>query len=261
MPQGKTGKGGPVVRAGKDYKKYRFTLAEGFAYCGLGVFLYLAVDALLYRSVEALIFLPVFMALYLYRVKTQLIRKRQRQLLERFQPAVASFVVALRAGYAAENALAECAGDLERMAGSDDPLVKEFRYMQAQTALSVPLEELFADLGERTGLEDIQNFAQIFAIGKRTGGNIGEILSNAADQLRKKTELQKDIQVQISSRQMEQTVMSLVPWGILLYLNVASPGYMDVLYDTLMGKAAATICLALYLLSWFWGRKVTEIEA
>ena len=116
------------------------------------------------------------------------------------------------------------------------------------------------DLGERSGLEDIQNFAQVFAIGKRTGGNIGEILSNAVDQLRQKLEVQKDIQVQIASRRMEQTVMSLVPWGIVLYLNVTSAGYMDVLYRTAAGRMVATVCLVLYLVSWLWGRRITEIE-
>lgn len=248
------------MKKGEDYGNYRFAIGEILGYGGAGILLYLAADFLLYRSLALLLLLPVYLVFYFLWVRARLIHRRKQQLLERFQPAAAAFVVALRAGYAAENALAECAGDLERMAGERDALVKELRYMQAQAALSVPLEELFADLGERSGLEDIRNFAQVFAIGKRTGGNMGEILSNAADQLRQKLEVQKDIQVQAASRRMEQTVMSLVPWGIILYLNVTSPGYMDVLYVTWAGKAVATVCLAIYLLSWFWGRKITEIE-
>lgn len=260
MPYRKTGKGKPAVKAGEDYGNYHFTPGERLGYGGMGILIYLAVDLLLYRSRVMLAFLPVCGVPYFRWIKARLIRKRRRQLLEQFQPAAAAFVVALRAGYAAENALTECADDLERMVGNKDILVKELRYMQARSALSVPLEELFADLGERSGLEDIQNFAQIFAIGKRTGGNMGEILSNAADQLRQKLEVQKDIQVQITSRRMEQTVMSLVPWGIILYLNVTSPGYMNVLYSTLAGRAVATLCMVIYLLSWLWGRKLTEIE-
>lgn len=260
MPYRKAGKGGTAVRTGEDYGNYRFAVGEILGYGGAGILLYLAVDFLLYRSKALLLLLPVFLFFYFRWIRTRLIRRRKQQLLERFQPAAEAFVVALRTGYAAENALTECADDLERIAGEKDVLVKELRYMQAQAALSVPLEELFADLGERSGLEDVRNFAQIFAIGKRTGGNMGEILSNAADQLRQKLEVQKDIQVQAASRRMEQTVMSLVPWGIILYLNVSSPGYMDVLYATGAGKAVATVCLAVYLLSWFWGRKITEIE-
>ncbi|HCT92012.1 MAG TPA: pilus assembly protein TadB [Lachnospiraceae bacterium] len=260
MPYGKAGKSGIVVNAGENYGDYRFTLRERLGYGSVGVFLYLGVDFLLYRSRILLLLLPICMIPYFRWVKARLISKRKQRLLESFQSAAAAFVVALRTGYAAENALAECAGDLERMMGQEDILVRELRYMQAQTALSVPLEELFADLGKRSGLEDIENFAQVFTVGKRTGGNVGEILSNAADQLRQKLEVQKDIQVQVASRRMEQTVMSLVPWGIILYLNVTSPGYMDVLYGTLAGRVVATVCLALYLLSWFWGRKITEIE-
>ena len=260
MPYSKIGKGKSVVKAGEDYRSYRFTLGESLVYGGMGILLYLAADFLLYRSRGLLLFLPVFMVPYFRWIKARLTHRRRHQLLERFQSAAMAFVVALRSGYAAENALAECAGDLERMAGSEDIMVKELRYMQTQITLSVPLEVLFTDLGERSGLEDIRNYALVFAIGKRTGGNMGEILANAADQLQQKLEVEKDIQVQVTSRRMEQTVMSMVPWGIILYLNVSSPGYMDVLYSSTPGKAVATVCLAVYLLSWFWGRKITEIE-
>jgi len=249
-----------AVKTGSDYRIYRFTFREALGCGALGMVVFLVADYLLYRSVWLLIFLPIFLVPYFRWVKRQRIRQRRQQLLVCFLPLASAFVVALRAGYAAENALSECITDVERIAGSRDLLVMELRYMQAQTALSVPLEELFMDLGERSGLEDIQNFAQVFAIGKRTGGNIGEILSNAVDQLRQKLEVQKDIQVQIASRRMEQTVMSLVPWGIVLYLNVTSAGYMDVLYRTAAGRMVATVCLVLYLVSWLWGRRITEIE-
>ena len=97
MPYSKTGKGGPVVKAGVDYGNYRFTPAESLGYAGLGVFLYLTADFLLYRSLILLFLLPVFLIFWFYRIKAGLIHKRRQQLLERFQSAATAFVVALRA--------------------------------------------------------------------------------------------------------------------------------------------------------------------
>ncbi len=52
--------------------------------------------------------------------------------------------------------------DLERMYPKDADIVKEFRYMESQLKVSVPVEELFRSLGERCGIEDMENFATVF---------------------------------------------------------------------------------------------------
>ena len=44
--------------------------------------------------------------------------------------------------------------------------MEEFRYIESQQHVSVPLEELFLDLGERSQVEDIENFASVFYTAK-----------------------------------------------------------------------------------------------
>ena len=73
------------------------------------------------------------------------------------------------AGYSAENAVSACVRDLERLYGEETDILKEFRYIESQQKVSVPVEELFLDLGDRSGVEDIENFALVFHTAKRTG--------------------------------------------------------------------------------------------
>ena len=109
-------------------------------------------------------------------------------------------------------------------------------------------------------MEDIREFARVFAAGKRRGGELDRILTTTVRHMKQKQETEKDIMAEIASRKMEQNIMSLVPLGILLYLKLTSPDYMAVYYTTVAGKVMMTGCLVLYLLSWFWGRRITAIN-
>ena len=54
--------------------------------------------------------------------------------------------------------------------------------------------------------------------------------------------------------------MSVIPLGIILYMQLTSPGFLDVLYGNEMGICIMTACLALYLAAFQWGVRLTEIE-
>lgn len=215
---------------------------------------------LLYNSLWPLVCFPVTVPVWLHMFRDFYREKQKRQLLDMFIPAMETFVVALRAGYSAETALSECRQDMQRLAGEKDLMVRELIYMEKQISVSVPVEKLFLDLAERSGLEDIQRFARVFAVGKRTGGDLEKILTATVRHTRQKQETEKDIAAEIASRRMEQNIMSAVPPGILLYLRLSSPEYMAVFYTTTAGRTVMTVCLLLYLAAWFWGRWITAIQ-
>ena len=46
--------------------------------------------------------------------------------------------------------------------------------------------------------------------------------------------------------------MSVMPFGIILYMSLTSPGFLEVLYGNLFGVAVMTGGLAVYLLPGGW---------
>jgi len=54
--------------------------------------------------------------------------------------------------------------------------------------------------------------------------------------------------------------MSLMPAGIIMYLQLTSPGFLSVLYGNPFGIAAMSICLAIYATAYWLGRKIVDIE-
>ena len=58
----------------------------------------------------------------------------------------------------------------------------------------------------------------------------------------------------------EQMIMSLMPAGIILYLQLASPGFLDMLYGNPFGIGAMSVCLAVYGTAYWMGKRIVEIE-
>lgn len=244
----------------QDYEVYHFTKKEALKYLVQSLLLCAAVDYLFYKNVWVLVFMLPVPALYLKWKKRQLIRERKKKLNYQFKDALNSLSVAVQAGYSVENAVSACARDLERLYEKNDDIMEEFHYIESQQRVSVPVEELFLDFGERSQVEDIENFAAVFYTAKRTGGDMDKVIQKVARMLGDKIDVKKEIEATLAAKKSEQMIMSLMPAGIILYLQVTSPGFLSVLYGNPFGICAMTVCLGIYGLAYWMGRRIVDIE-
>lgn len=243
-----------------NYDRYHFSKMEMVRYGIEGLCICIIVNYLCYRTLWAFLLSLPFVLFYLKRKRQIKIMQRREKLRIQFKDALHGLAIAMGAGYSMENALRASLADLRTLYRKDDPIVREFIYIQKQMKLSVPIEKLFIDLGKRSGLEDIQNFAGIYAIAKKSGGNLNAILGKTTQMIEGKIETEKEIIASISAKRMEQIIMSIVPCGIILYVQLTSPGFMDVLYGNMVGIVVMTACLFLYILAFCLGKKIMEIE-
>lgn len=244
----------------RDYGQYRFSKKEAAKYLAQGVLLCAAVDYLFYKNFWLLLFMAPVPAFYVRSRKKQLIRQRKKRLNYQFKDALNSMSVAVQAGYSVENAVSACVRDLEQLYGKGADILEEFHYIENQQHVSVPVEELFLDLGERSGVEDIENFASVFYTAKRTGGDMDKVIQKVARMLGDKIDVKKEIEATLAAKKSEQMIMSLMPAGIILYMQFTSPGFLNVLYGNPFGICAMSICLAIYAGACWMGRKIVDIE-
>ena len=243
-----------------DYEVYHYSVKEILKYIAESAALCGIVDYLFYKSMWVLVFMVPVSGMYLKWKKKQLIRERKRKLNYQFRDALNSMSVAVQAGYSVENAVSSCVRDLEQLYSKDEDIVAEFRSIETQQKVSVPVEELFLDLGQRCRVEDIENFASILYTAKRSGGDLGNVLQKVARMLGDKIDVKKEIEATLAAKKSEQMIMSLMPAGIILYLRLASPGFLDMLYGNPFGIAAMTVCLTVYGLAYWMGKRIVEIE-
>ena len=177
-----------------------------------------------------------------------------------FKDALYSLNAALQAGYSMESAVICCIRDLEKLYPESADIVREFRGMETQMHISMPLETLFLDLAERSKLEDVENFAAVFAAAKRSGGDLSQIVQKTARMLTDKIEVKKEIEATVAAKKMEQVIMSAMPFGIIVYMQVTSPGFLQVLYGNIFGAITMSLCLGIYFLAYWMGCRIVDIE-
>ena len=123
-----------------------------------------------------------------------------------------------------------------------------------------PVELLLADMGRRSGIQDIDQFAQVFAAAKRSGGELTDIISQTAGIIRDKIQVQEEIHTMTAARVFEQKIMNMIPFFIIVYVEGSSPGFFDQMYCTGMGRVLMTMCLILYLTAFWLSERILDIE-
>jgi len=240
-----------------NYDKYRFSAGEKLIYFLLGA----AADGLIswtfYKSpVAFLIFLIPVETVFFKFVKKSLIEKRKYELSLEFREAIMAVQSSLNAGYSVENAFIEAGRVMESMYG-ESPIRDEFRVLTRRLRSNETLEKILLDISDRSGIEDIEDFANVFAAAKRSGGDFTRIIRKAAESIGDKMDVRREIKTAISSRRYETRIMEAVPFGIIVYLNLTSAGFLEALYHNITGCVIMTVCLCLYLAAFIIAERIT----
>lgn len=211
-----------------------------------------------YRSLLAVVPLSAVGVLLFFRIAKEKGKKDREELAIQFRECILAVSTSLQAGYSAENAFMECRQDMALMYGEGGFMVREMDIIRRGLTINIPLEELLADMAERSGCDEIGQFAQIFSIAKRNGGNMAEIIRSSADQIGRQIRLKQELRTLLSGKRMELGIMKAMPLGILLYIELGNPGYFAPLYHNSMGIAVMTLCLAVYLGAYMLGERIME---
>lgn len=171
----------------------------------------------------------------------------REELACQFRECILSVSASLQAGYSVENAFLESERDMLQMYGGESFICRELRLIRRGLHINVSLEELLTDLGERSGCEEIERFAEVFAIAKRSGGDLAGIIGRTAELIGERIDLRRELDTLLGGKRMELAIMKLMPFAIMLYIELANPGYFDILYHNLRGILIMTGCLVVYL--------------
>ncbi len=243
-----------------DYTTYHYSKTQWIETFAMGATAGAGVAYIFYNNlIICLLVAPAGGILYLWYRKRVLAEQRRMKLMTEFKDAMDSMVSALVAGYSMENAVTETYQDLMLLYGHETPMIQELGIIRRKLMLHHKLDSLFLDLGRRSGLEDIVTFAQIYATARRSGGNLVQVMRRTAANIGEKIEIQREIQTMISGKKMESLCMMVIPLGIILYLKVTSPGFLDPVYSGLQGRGFMTVALITYIVSIFWSRKIMDI--
>ncbi|MDO4961290.1 MAG: type II secretion system F family protein [Eubacteriales bacterium] len=202
---------------------------------------------------------PALIAFPLMRRKA-LKEKRLWELTVQFKEAIWIVSGFLSAGMSVENAFEMSVPELMKLYGREAMIVKEFQAIVRGVKLNKPVEAMLNDFARRSSLPDIRNFAEVFSIAKRSGGSLKDIIERTGRIIRDKTAVTEEIKNMTASKRYEQNIMNILPFGIIIYINMTSNGFLDVMYESFTGRLIMTVCLMLIAGSYIISQKILDIK-
>ena len=243
-----------------QYDVYKLKIKEVLA----GAALWALVSALFafffYRSFFAWIVLFALLPVFLKFEKKYLAEKRRWKLTLEFKEMIRILSVNLQAGNSAENSFVYTYREMFKIFGERSDMTKECETIVRGLENNIVLESLISSFGERSHVEEINEFAEVFSIAKRSGGNLREIIADTVEVIDTKIEMKREFKTLISSKQFEHRLMCGIPFLILGYIGVTSPGYFDMFYGNLKGILIMSVCLLVYIGAFVWGEKIANIK-
>lgn len=244
-----------------NYAYYVMTQQEKVFYSIIGVIIFALMGYTFYRNIIVAAVVGAIGLLfpdYMYNV---LLKRRKTNLNIQFKDLLYSISSSLSAGKSVERAFIEAPADLKMMYPDDDTdIIRELGYIINGLGLNETIESLMADLAQRSGDEDIQSFADVFASCKRTGGNLIDVVRITSNIISDKIEIKREIAAGLVEKKFEQKGMCALMLLMILGLTYMSGDYMDPMFTTVKGRIAMTVAFAMFIISYFVGEKITNIE-
>lgn len=206
-----------------------------------------------------LCFLP-FLKVFLKMTAMAKKEKEKRKMLEEFREMIGFISGALNAGYSLENAFWVAKKELGILYGTKSILVSYLERVLRKLKMNTSLEQALEEFARECQLEEAKNFAQVVAIGKKSGGNLVRIIEKSVHSICLKLETEEEITTMIAAKKMETRIMILFPALIVLYLRLTNGEYIGVLYGNVVGAAVMTVSLGAMVVSAFWSEKIMDIK-
>ena len=141
------------------------------------------------------------------------------------------------------------------------PLIwREWGLIVSQIRLGFPIEESLMDLSRRSGIEEIRSFGRSVQICKRSEGDIAKVMDHTIRLLTDRMEIRAEVRLLLAQKRMEQRIMTVMPFGIVVLILVLSPDYLAPLYTSVRGYLIMAVCLVISLLSLLISRRIARID-
>ena len=116
------------------------------------------------------------------------------------------------------------------------------------------------NFSDRSGLEDIANFTDVFVMSMNTGGKQAEIIKSTINTIVEKIEIKREIEVMVAEKKFEAKVMNVMPFLIMAGLSLSAGDYMDPLFTGIIGRVVITVVLLLLGIAYLVSQKIMRIE-
>jgi tight adherence protein B len=179
--------------------------------------------------------------------------KRRRAFADQLESTLEVICSALRAGHSFPSALDTVAAD------APSPTAEEFARIGNEGRVGQDLVAAMRGTAQRMDSQDFDWVADAVSIQRDTGGNLTEILQRVGENIRERNELAKKVRALSAEGRISAWVMMAVPPALGAYLAFMNAAMFKSAFITVPGFIILAVCLVLYLIGFFWIRKLVTV--
>ena len=180
--------------------------------------------------------------------------RRRNRFAEQLPDALQVVASALRSGHSLAGALAVV------VESASEPMKSEMQRVVAAEQLGVPIQDSMMVVAERMASSDVEQLALVAELQREAGGNAAEVVDRVAETVRDRFDLKRLIKTLTMQGRMSRWIVSALPIGIVLILQIENPHYLHPLLASTAGKVVFGLAAAWAVLGSFAIKKIVEIE-
>lgn len=188
-----------------------------------------------------------------------LCEKRKKTLLLQFRDMLESLTSSFSSGKNTNGAFEDAYRDMIQIYGEKSDIVTELRIILMGVNSNINIETLLADFADRSELDDIKSFADVFEVSIRQGANIKDIISATRDIINDKIEMELEIGTLLSGNKNELNIMMIMPLVIIMSMEGLG-SEMTVTGNSLLNIVIKIGALGIFAAAYVLGRKITTIK-
>ena len=249
-----------IMGMGEDYHVYTMTLTDRMKAVGLGIAVGVAVGYVFFESAAAAVVLSAAVAFLAQKPFLEYCKKqRLKKLLLQFKDLLEALTSSYSAGQTTTMAFADAMGEMASLYGEQADIVNELRMINTGLQHNYNIEDLLLNFAQRSGLDDVDSFANVFEVCNRKGGNIKQIVSETRSVINDKIEIEMEIQTMIAGAKNELNIMMVMPFIIMLAMRGLGSTATGA-GAFLLNLAAKLVALGIFAAAYVIGSKLVDIR-
>lgn len=249
-----------LIGGGDDYHVYHMSLRDRIVAGLMGAGIGALVSHLFFGNLIVTIGASAAVAVLaqgIYRESRQ--KKREKELLLQFKDLLESLTSSYATGKNTLDSFKDAWSDLEQIYGDQADITTELAMIVTGMENNIRIEDLLTNFAQRSGLEDVASFADVFRVSIKQGANIQNIIASTRDVINDKIEIEMDIQTIIAGNKNELNIMMVMPLVILVSLGGMGSD-MTVASNDPINVGIKVLALGMFYLAYHLGRKFTNIQ-
>ena len=248
-----------LIGEGTDYNTYEASVKEKILWFIIGMIVSGAVLYIFYENIIVSVVIGAICGYFFIDIrKNQVIKKRKKNLTVQFRGLLDALSTSISAGKNMYDAFTSAEDDLSIQFTPESDIVKEVKLIRVGLDNNIQIEDLLLNFAERSGLEDVRNFANVFATCYKKGGNIKDVIKNTASIIGDKIEIQMELETMVAGQKNEQNIMLVMPVVFILVLKTMGGDLIDL--ESPVGILSVTAALAIFVLAYFISKKILDIK-